>query len=162
MVNIKAAGCVRKSVSEVARRRTQMRTKMLGLAAIATLAVPAMTLPTAASAQPVARYLENPCGPAQKNARITGGAIGAVGGAALGRSLAARNARTEGTLLGALVGAAVGQEVGRRTGCRNAGYQQGYGYAPAYSPGYRTAARPPCKPVAGNRYVCLQPDGRWR
>ena len=138
-----------------------MRTKMLGLAAIASIVVPMTTvaaLPTAASAQPVANYMANPCGAPQKNARITGGAIGAVGGAALGRSVAARNARTEGTILGALVGAAVGQEVGRRTGCRSANA----GYAPAYSQGYQTAGRPPCKAVAGNRYVCLQPDGRWR
>ena len=142
-----------------------MRTKMLGLAAIATVALPVLSvtaLPSSASAQPVARYMENPCGPAQKNARITGGAIGAVGGAALGRSVAARNARTEGTLLGAVVGAAVGQEVGRRTGCRSTGYAPAY--APAYSQGYsqQASGRPPCKAVAGNRYVCLQPDGRWR
>ena len=133
--------------------------KILSLAAIAAAAAPALTvsaLPSAATAQ-VSSYMSNPCGLPQQQHRVAGGALGAAAGALIGRSVAARNARTEGTIVGAIAGAAVGQEVGRRTGCRAAARQaQAYGgYQQAYAPAQ-------CKAVAGNRYVCLQPDGRWR
>ena len=128
--------------------------KMLGLAAIATALTPALTLaaiPTAASAQ-TRQYFSNPCGVTQERHRVIGGALGGVAGALIGGKVAADNAKFEGKLVGAVAGAAAGQEVGRRTGCRataRAGY--GQAYAPAQ-----------CKAIAGGRYVCLQPDGRWR
>lgn len=134
--------------------------KMLSLAAAVATAAPAMTfaaLPSTASAQG-ASYLGNPCGPTQRDHRIIGGGAGAVAGLLLGGKLAADNAKSEGKMLGAVVGAGVGQEVGRRTGCRAAvrQSQRTYGYQ---QPGYAPAS---CKAVAGGRYVCLQPDGRWR
>lgn len=134
--------------------------KFLGLAAAVATAVPAMTfaaLPTTASAQG-APYASNPCGPVQRNHRVIGGGVGAVAGYIVGGKLAADNARTEGKILGALVGAGVGQEVGRRTGCQ-AAYRQSQHRAYGYQGGYAPAQ---CKAVAGGRYVCLQPDGRWR
>ena len=134
--------------------------KILGLAAAAATAIPAMTfaaLPSAASAQG-APYLSNPCGTVQRNHRVIGGGVGAVAGAVLGGKLAADNAKFEGKLLGAVVGAGVGQEVGRRTGCQ-AAYRQSQHRAHAYAGGYAPAQ---CKAIAGGRYVCLQPDGRWR
>jgi len=139
--------------------------KMLGLAAAVATAVPAVTfaaLPSTASAQS-APYWSNPCGPTQRNHRVIGGGVGAVAGALLGGKLAADNAKTEGKILGAVVGAGVGQEVGRRTGCQAAYRQQmhqGYAYQPGY--GQRAYAPAACKAVRGGRYVCLQPDGRWR
>jgi hypothetical protein len=130
--------------------------KMLGLAAIATAAVPALTLTATPASAQVRAYMSNPCGVAQQQHRVAGGALGAAAGALVGRRVAADNARTEGTIVGALVGAGVGQEIGRRTGCRAAARQAGYGYQQqAYAPAQ-------CKAVAGGRYVCLQPDGRWR
>jgi hypothetical protein len=137
--------------------------KMLGLAAAVATAIPAMTfaaLPTAASAQ-VSSYLNNPCGPQQRNARLGGAALGGLAGAAVGSQVAAKNARKEGAILGGLVGAAAGQEIARRRSCSTGGYA----YAPqGYAQGYGQQAYAPaaCKAVQGGRYVCLQPDGRWR
>lgn len=135
--------------------------KILSLAAaVATVAAPALAtvaLPTAASAQS-APYLSNPCGPTQRNHRVIGGGLGAVAGYIVGGNVAADNTKQEGKALGAIAGAALGQEVGRRTGCQ-AVHRQAQHQRYAYQPGY---ARPACKAVAGGRYVCLQPDGRWR
>ena len=133
--------------------------KLLGFGALATAALPVLSVlaaPASAAAQ-VRAYMANPCGVTQQQHRVAGGALGAAAGALVGRRLAADNARTEGTVLGAVVGAGVGQEIGRRTGCRAAARQAGYG-------GYSQQAYAPaqCKAVAGGRYVCLQPDGRWR
>ncbi len=136
--------------------------KMLGLAAAAATAVPAMTfaaLPATASAQG-APYTSNPCGPVQPNHRIIGGGLGAAAGIVLGGKVAADNARTEGKLLGAVVGAGVGQEIGRRTGCQAANRQALR--ANAYARGGQAYAPAACKAIRGGRYVCLQPDGRWR
>ena len=130
--------------------------KMLGLAAIATALTPALTLsalPSAASAQ-ARQYFSNPCGVTQERHRVIGGALGGVAGALIGGKVAADNAKFEGKLVGAVAGAAAGQEVGRRTGCRSAA-RTGYGHSQAYAPAQ-------CKAIQGNRYVCLQPDGRWR
>jgi predicted lipid-binding transport protein (Tim44 family) len=129
--------------------------KILGLTAIATAVAPLLTLaaPTAASAQ-ARQYMSNPCGVTQERHRVIGGALGGVAGALIGGKVAADNAKFEGKLVGAVAGAAVGQEVGRRTGCRAAA-RAGYGHQQAYAPAQ-------CKAIAGGRYVCLQPDGRWR
>lgn len=117
--------------------------KILSLAALATAVVPAMaavSAPSVASAQGYRPgYFSNPCGPAQKNARVSGAAIGGVVGAVIGNRVASRGVRTEGTVLGAVAGAAVGQEIGRRQGCKAAaqyGYGQRYGYEPRNSQRY--------------------------
>lgn len=141
--------------------------KMLGLVAAVATVIPAMTvtaLPTTASAQ-VSSYLSNPCGPQQRNARLGGAALGGLAGAAVGSAVAAKNARKEGAILGGVLGAVAGQEVARRRTCNTApGYAQpAYGYGqPTYGYGQQAYAPAACKPVAGGRYVCLQPDGRWR
>ena len=133
--------------------------RIIALAAVSALA-PALVLtavPSAASAQVQAQarqYMSNPCGVTQERHRVIGGALGGVAGAILGGKVAADNAKLEGKVVGAVAGAAVGQEIGRRTGCRAAA-QAGYGRQQAYAPAQ-------CKAIKGNRYVCLQPDGRWR
>lgn len=140
--------------------------KMLGLAAAVATVVPAATftaLPSTASAQGYG-YLSNPCGPQQRNARLGGAALGGLAGAAVGSQVAAKNARKEGAILGGVLGAAVGQEIARRKSCNTGGY--GYAPQPAYGGGYgygqQAYAPAACKAVRGGRYVCLQPDGRWR
>ena len=130
--------------------------KILALAAFATALAPALAvsaIPAAASAQSARQYFSNPCGVTQERHRVIGGAVGGIAGALIGGKVAADNAKFEGKLVGAAAGAAVGQEVGRRTGCRAAA-RAGYGQQ-AYAPAQ-------CKAIKGGRYVCLQPDGRWR
>ena len=131
--------------------------KILGLAAAAATAIPAVTfaaLPSTALAQGYG-YFSNPCGPQQRNARLGGAALGGLAGAAVGSAVAAKNARKEGAILGGVLGAAAGQEIARRKTCAPS-----YGYAPAY--GQQAYAPAACKAIAGGRHVCLQPDGRWR
>jgi hypothetical protein len=115
--------------------------KFVALAAAAATALPALAVasaPSVAAAQSYrSGYLSNPCGPPQKNARVSGAVIGGALGAIVGNKVAARGVKTEGTVLGAAAGAAIGQEVGRRKGCQ---VQQGRAYHPGYAPayGYRT------------------------
>ena len=101
-----------------------VRTLLAG-AAVASAALAATAVPTAASAQ---GYYGDPCRTERTNRGIIGGLLGAGAGVVLGNNVTGRNDRDTGRVVGGVIGGLLGSGVGRNTGACAPGAQ--YGYAP--------------------------------
>lgn len=78
-----------------------------------------------------ADYRDSACERKETGAKVAGGIIGALAGAAIGSNVIDNEAQTEGTVLGALVGGAIGAKIGENAAkCDDDGYY--YSYAQTY------------------------------
>ncbi len=133
--------------------------KLISLATMAALAIPAFAAPTLASAQQYRDYGrgQSPCNYEKKQAEKKGTVTGAIIGGVLGAAVAGDGNRGEGALVGGTVGAFAGKEVGRKN-VRCASYPKRISYR-----------RDNCRWVQeyrGNRWrgfeVCRSRNGDWR
>ena len=117
-------------------------------AMLATFAGAAFSLPVLAQADDYDAGYYDParaCHSRDKNARLTGGLIGAVVGGVIGSQVSGHGAREEGTAIGAVVGGLAGAGIGDQSvDCDKRGrrvYYNGTGYNSHYN-GYR-------RPISG-------------
>jgi len=104
--------------------------------AAAVAALVALGAAASASAQPGPGYSNyDPCQRDANNRSVTGGLLGAAGGAVVGSQLAASGHRRDGSLLGGLVGAIAGATIGHSTAACNS--------APPPPPGEGAPPPPP-------------------
>ena len=89
-----------------------MKNPLLTAAAVAVMALPAISAPAAALAHP--RHRVQSCEHVRRVHSNRGAVIGAVVGGLLGNRIAGRGSRTGGTIVGAGVGAVAGHQIGRR------------------------------------------------
>ncbi|MFI4967014.1 MAG: glycine zipper 2TM domain-containing protein [Caulobacterales bacterium] len=90
----------------------------------------------------------DPCRREASNRGVTGGLLGAAGGAVLGSQFAARGHRTDGSLLGGVVGAIAGAAIGHSCAACNTAPP-----APSYD-----EAPPPPPPPAPSAYYQPEPE----
>jgi hypothetical protein len=118
------------------------------LAAVAGLA--ALGVAASASAQPGPGYGSyDPCRREANERGVTGGVLGAAGGAVVGSQLAARGHRTDGSLLGGVIGAIAGASIGHSSAACT-------GAPPPPPPSYADAPPPPPPPSS----AYYQPEPR--
>jgi hypothetical protein len=100
-----------------------------------------------ASAQPSPNY--DPCQREANNRGVTGGLLGAAGGAVLGSQFAANGHRRDGSLLGGVIGAIAGASIGHSTAACNS--------APPPPPQRYDDAPPPPPPPGPSAYYQPEP-----
>jgi hypothetical protein len=97
----------------------------------------ALAVAASASAQPYQGSYD-PCQREASNRGVTGGLLGAAGGAVVGSQVAASGHRSDGSLLGGVIGAIAGAAIGHSSAACNT--------APPPPPTYRDAPPPPPPP----------------
>jgi hypothetical protein len=111
----------------------------------------ALSAAASASAQPGPGYSNyDPCRREANDRGVTGGLLGAAGGAVVGSQLAARGHRTDGSLLGGVIGAIAGASIGHSSAaCENG--------PPPPPPSYGEAPPPPPPPPPPSAYYQPEP-----
>jgi hypothetical protein len=133
------------------------------LAAAAGLA--ALTVAGAAAAQP---YGYDPCQREANSRGVTGGVLGAAGGAVLGSQFAANGHRRDGSLLGGVIGAIAGASIGHSTAACGSAPPRRYDEVPPPPPPPQAYYQPegPPPPAYGEAYYAPppaypDPDSIW-
>lgn len=124
---------------------TKSSTFAKGVLAAAT-AFAALAVAASASAQP---YGYDPCQRDANGRAVTGGVLGAAGGAVLGSQVAASGHRTDGSLLGGVIGAIAGASIGHSTAA--------CGTAPPPPPPRHYDDAPPPPPPGPSAYYQPEP-----
>jgi hypothetical protein len=140
---------------------TKSSTFAKGVLAAAT-AVAALAVAASASAQSYGGPGYDPCQREASGRAVTGGLLGAAGGAVLGSQVAANHHRSDGSLLGGVLGAIAGASIGHSSAaCNSAPRPRQYDDVPPPPPAPGPSAyyqpEPPPPPAYGEGYYAPPP-----
>jgi hypothetical protein len=114
----------------------------------------ALAAASTASAQP---YSYDPCQREANSRGVTGGFLGAAGGAVLGSQFAASGHRRDGSLLGGVIGALAGASIGHSTAACGSAPPRQYDQASPPPPGPSAYYQPEPPPAYGDAYYAPPP-----